>query len=102
MSVSVMSQVASGAVRRNANHAIKIPEMSRVILKNPKTFSAILKCKKTHPDKEDSSLTYWISLSEAEVMRLRLNEGDRITVAIMSVEKATEDEEKEAFMIQSS
>jgi hypothetical protein len=97
MSTSLVNQVASGAVRRNTNHAIKIPEISRVILKNPKTFSAILKCKKTHPDKQDSSLTYWLSLSEAEVMRLRLGEGDRITVAIMAVEKATEEEESSLY-----
>jgi hypothetical protein len=29
-----------------------------------------VRARKTHPDKADSSLTYWLTLSEAEVMRL--------------------------------
>jgi hypothetical protein len=86
--------IASGTARRNSKAHI-IPEVARLTLKNPKVFSSIVRARKTHPDKADSSLTYWLTLSEAEVMRLRIKEGDRVSAAILSIERADEEEEEE-------
>jgi hypothetical protein len=86
--------IASGAARRDSKPHV-IPEVARLTLKNPKVFSSIVRARKTHPDKASSSLTYWLTLSEAEVMRLRIKEGDRVSAAILSVERADEEEEED-------
>jgi hypothetical protein len=86
--------VASGTARRNSKAHV-IPEVARLTLKNPQVFSSIVRARKTHPDKADSSLTYWLPLSELEVLRLRLRAGDRLSVAIIGVERAEEEEEED-------
>jgi hypothetical protein len=92
MSFSPTVSTEKGTTRRNSNTATKIPEVAKLTLKNPQVFSSVLRARKTHRDKADSSLTYWLPLSELEVLRLRLRAGDRLSVAIIGVERAEEEE----------
>jgi protein involved in polysaccharide export with SLBB domain len=93
MSSSSTVSMQKGVVRRNAN-IVKIPETARLVLKNPKLFSSILRSRKTHPGKATSGLTFWLPLSEAEISRLRLRPGDRVSVAIVNIDRAEEQEEE--------